>query len=88
MNAILSQPVQAKKRKCDKKKRKEELDPVGSTARYEMMKLCTGSVQDTMRRQQLVIGDTGSVEGTYILYLYLYIAQSGDMEGCHACLTY
>ena len=39
-----------------------ELDPVGSTVRYEMMKLCTGSVQDTMRRLQLVIDDTGSVE--------------------------
>ena len=26
------------------------LDPVGSTVRYEKMKLCTGSVQDTMRR--------------------------------------
>ena len=32
--------------KSDKKK----LDPVGLTVRYEMMKLCTGSVQDTMRR--------------------------------------
>ena len=43
----------------------EKLDPVGSTVRYEMMKLCTGSVQDTntMRQQQLVIDDTGSVEG-------------------------
>ena len=40
-----------------------KLDPVGSTVRYEMMKLCTGSVQDTMRRQQLEIDDTGSVEG-------------------------
>ena len=27
-----------------------QLDPVGSTVRYEMMKLCTGSVQDTMRQ--------------------------------------
>ena len=27
-----------------------ELDPVGSTVRYEMMKLCIGSVKDTMRR--------------------------------------
>ena len=26
------------------------LDPVGSTVRYEMMKLCTWSVEDTMRR--------------------------------------
>ena len=26
------------------------LDPVGSTVRYEMMKLCTSSVEDTMRR--------------------------------------
>ena len=26
------------------------LDPVGSTVGYEMMKLCTGSVLDTMRR--------------------------------------
>ena len=27
-----------------------KLDPVGSTVRYEMMKLCTGSVKDTMRQ--------------------------------------
>ena len=26
------------------------LDPVGSTVRYEMMKLCTGSVKEIMRR--------------------------------------
>ena len=42
-----------------------KLDSVGSTVRYEMMKLCTGSVQDTTRRQQLVIDDTGSVEGIF-----------------------
>ena len=42
-----------------------ELDPVGSTVRYDMMKLCTGTVQDAMRRQQLVIDDTGSEEGIY-----------------------
>ena len=29
------------------------------------MKLCAGSVKDTMRRWQLVIDDTGSVEGIY-----------------------
>ena len=35
----------------EKKREKEKkLDPVGSTVRYEMMKLCTGSVKDTMRR--------------------------------------
>ena len=27
-----------------------ELDPVGSTVRYEMMKLCTESVKDIMMR--------------------------------------
>ena len=27
-----------------------ELDPVGSTVRYEMIKLCTGSIEDTVRR--------------------------------------
>ena len=43
----------------------QKLDPVGSTVRYEMMKLCTGSVYQTMRRGQLVIEDTGSVEGIY-----------------------
>ena len=43
--------------------REIELDPVGSTVRYEMMKLCTGSVLDTMKQWQLVIDDTGSVEG-------------------------
>ena len=42
-----------------------KLDPVGSTVRYEMMKLCTGSVQDTMRRWQLVLDYTESVEGIY-----------------------
>ena len=44
---------------------KRKLDPVCSTVRYEMMKLCTGSVLVTKRRLQLVIGDTGSVEGIY-----------------------
>ena len=28
----------------------DELDPVGSTVRYEMRKLCTGSVEDNTRR--------------------------------------
>ena len=41
------------------------LDPVTSTVHYEMMKLCTGSVKDNMRRWQLVIDDTGSVEDTH-----------------------
>ena len=41
------------------------LDPVTSTVHYEMMKLCTGSVKDNMRRWQLVIDDSGSVEGIY-----------------------
>ena len=27
-----------------------KLVPVGSTVRYEMLKLCSGSVEDTMRR--------------------------------------
>ena len=31
----------------------------------------------------MVISGTGSVEGI----MPLYIAQSGDLEGCHACLT-
>ena len=42
-----------------------ELDPVGSTVRYEMMKLCTGCL--SMRRWQLVIDDTGSVEGICVV---------------------
>ena len=43
-----------------------KLDPVGATVRYEMMKLCTGSAKDAMRRWQLVIDDdTRSVEGIY-----------------------
>ena len=46
-------------------RRLDKLDPVGSTARYEMMKLCTGSVQDTMRRQQSLIDVTGSVQGIH-----------------------
>ena len=28
------------------KKRKHKLDPVGSTVRYEVMKLCTGALRD------------------------------------------
>ena len=28
----------------EQRKENEKLDPVGSTVRYEMMKLCTGSV--------------------------------------------
>ena len=30
-----------------------------------MMKLCTGSLENTMRQWQLVLDDTGSVEGIY-----------------------
>ena len=60
----------------------DRLDPVGSTVRYEMMKLCTGSVLDTMRRWQLVIDDTGSVKDIHAL-----IAQSGDLDRCYRCLT-
>ena len=44
-------------------KQNTKLDPVGSTVRYEMMELCTGSVRDTTRGWQVVIDDTGSVEG-------------------------
>ena len=50
----------------------KKLEPVGSTVHYEMMKLCTGSVQDTMRRWQLVIDNTGSVEG---IYAFIYCAK-------------
>ena len=55
-----------------------KLDPVGSTVRYEMMKLCTWSAEDTMRRQQLVIDDTGSVEGIYA-FIYCTKWRSGQV---------
>ena len=55
-----------------------ELDPVGSTVRYEMMKLCTWSVLDTARRQQLVIDYTGSVEGIYA-FIYCTKWRSGQV---------
>ena len=55
-----------------------ELDPVGSTLRYEMIKLCTGSVQDAMRWQQLVTDDTGSVEGIYA-FIYCTKWRSGQV---------
>ena len=58
-----------------------KLDPV--SVRFEMIMLCTGSVKDTMRRQQLAIDDTGSVEGTYA---FIYIAQSGDLDRPYRCL--
>ena len=48
------------------------LDPVASTVRYEMMKLCTGSVKDNMRRWQLVIDDSGSIEG---IYAFIYFTK-------------
>ena len=57
----------------------EKLDPVGSTVRYELMKLCTGSVQHTMRRWQLVIGDTGSMEGIYA-FIYCTKWRSGQVS--------
>ena len=60
------------------------LDPFGSSVRYEMMKLCTGSVQDTMRRQQLVSDDTGSVED-----IHAFINCKKWRSGlCHRCLTH
>ena len=62
----------------DKDRRAYELDPVDSTVRYEMMKLCTGSVQDTMRRQQLVIDDTGSVEDIHA-FIYCKKWRSGQV---------
>ena len=64
--------------------KKDKLDPVGSTVRYEMMKLCTGSVLDTMKQWQLVIDDTGTVEG---ICAFIYIAQSGNLDRCYRCLT-
>ena len=54
------------------------LDPVASTVRYEMMKLCTGSVKDNMRRWQLVIDDTGSVESIYA-FIYCTKWRSGKV---------
>ena len=57
---------------------RQSLDPVGSTVRYEMMKLCTGSVQDTMRQQQLVIDDNRSAEGIYA-FIYCTKWRSGQV---------
>ena len=48
----------------------QKLDPVGSTVRYEVMKLCTGSVLDSngqylavLSQYEAVIDVIGSVEG-------------------------
>ena len=35
----------------------QKLDPVGSTVRYEMMKLCTWSVEDPMRPEAVAVGN-------------------------------
>ena len=43
-----------------------------------MMKLCTGSVMDTMRRWQLVLDDTGSEEGIYA-FIYCTKWRSGQV---------
>ena len=56
-----------------------ELDPVGSTVRYEMMKLCTGSVKDFIWRQQLVIDETGHAEGIYA-FIYCTKRRSGQVS--------
>ena len=58
--------------------REKLLDPVDSTVRYEMMKLCTGSEQDTTRRQQLVVDDTVSLEGIYA-FIYCTKWRSGQV---------
>ena len=59
-------------------KKHSELDLVGSTVRYDMMKLCTGSVQDTMRGKQLVVDYTGSVEGIHA-FIYCKKWSSGQV---------
>ena len=43
-----------------------------------MMTLCTGSVEDTRRRQQLVIDDTGSIEGVHA-FIYCTKWSSGQV---------
>ena len=63
-----------------------KLDPVGSTVRYEMMKLCTGSVLDPMRRWQLVLDYTGSVEGIYA-FIYCTKWRSGQVSRMPDSLT-
>ena len=60
-------------------KSNEILGPVGSTVRYEMMKLCTGSVRDTMRGKQLVVDYTGSVEGIHA-FIYCTKWSSGQVS--------
>ena len=42
-----------------------------------MMKLCTGSVYDTMRRKHLVIDDKKRE------FMPLYFAESGDLNRCY-----
>ena len=64
-----------------------KLDPVGSTVRYEMTKLCTGSVKDTVRRWQLVIDDTVSVEGNYA-FIYCTKWRSGQVLPMPDSLTH
>ena len=44
-----------KREKEKEKEKKKKLDPVGSTVRYEMMKLCTVPVQDTMTEAVAVV---------------------------------
>ena len=50
-----------------------KLDPFGSTVHYEVIKLCTGSVQDSngwylavLSQYEAVIDVIGSVEGIYV----------------------
>ena len=57
-----------------------ELDPVGSTVRYELMKLCTGSVI-------LSIGHYEAIEGIYA-FIYCTKRRSGQVLPMPDSLTH
>ena len=76
-----------------KKTHSYQLDPVGSTVRYEMMKQCSGSVQgsngwylvvlsqcEAVPVGQLVIDETGSEEGINAFIFERVEIWSGDTD--------
>ena len=65
----------------------KKLDLLGSTLRHEMMKLCTGSVQETMRGWKLLLDYTGSVEGIYA-FIYCTKWKSGQVSRMPYSLTH
>ena len=73
------------KRFCSDRKLRYELDRVGATVSYEMMKLCTESF--TGHHEAVAVGNWRYWVSRGHLCLYILNEQSGDQDRCYQCLT-